>query len=592
MTKYDSEVDLSIDTSTGIILNKIPSGSTVLEFGCAAGRMTRYMKNALDCRVYIVEYDKEAYDIAVQYAEDGVCDDILTLSWMEKFQGIEFDSIIFADVLEHLSQPDVALSNASKMLKEQGRIYVSIPNVAHNDVLLKAFNNHFDYTRVGILDDTHVHFWGYENLFSFAVSNGLYIHDIEITYCPTGQTEQYRGETIPYSPILLNYFNERKYAEAYQFIVALGKEPKEVNENQGDKVNIRPNSIAGHVYVDDGNGFNEQEVLAFQSENTGAGRYVAHYVIGDISNIKRIRFDPVELQGCILQNLSVRQNGKELAHACSECLMLENGILMAGTDPMVFVDITSDAGAVTIDADIVVPGDEYMDMIQRDCFNKQAELEVLRQELNAERTKYCEDINNLNTQNQNLYGEINALSTQNNGFREEINALNAQNGNLRGEIDALSKQNEGLRGEISNLNIQNESSHREISSLNVQNGSLCTDLGTYIILANKKDELLINQEKQLKEKEEALERIGGQLKEKEELLEKIGGQLKEKEELLERAGGQLKEKEELLEKTYAQLKMKEEEVNHYRNRKCIRILNLRWRIFDAIKRRLKQLIRK
>ncbi len=588
MTKYDSEVDLSIGTSTGIILNKIPSGSTVLEFGCAAGRMTRYMKNALDCRVYIVEYDKEAFDIAMQYAADGVCDDILTLSWMEKFKGIEFDSIIFADVLEHLSQPDVALFNASKMLKEQGRIYISIPNVAHNDVLLKAFNNHFDYTRVGILDDTHVHFWGYENLFFFASSNGLHIHDIEITYCPTGQTEQYQGEDIPCSPILMNYFNERKYAEAYQFVVVLGKESKEDDENIGDKVNGRPNSITGHLYVDDGNGFNEQKVLAFQSENTGAGRYVAHYVVTDTSRIKKLRFDPVELQGCILQNLSVRQNGKELAHVCSECLMLENGILMAGTDPMVFVDIASDDGAVTIDADIVVPGDEYLGMLQKDCFNKQSELEVLRQEINAER----ENTNSLSIQNQNL-------RIQNKGFLEEINTLNVQNGNLRGEIDTLSKQNEGLREEISNLNIQNESSNREISSLNVQNGSLCTDLGTYIILTNKKDELLIDQEKQLKEKKEAIEKIGGQLREKEELLEKIGGQLKEKEELLERVSRQLKEKEELLEETYTQLKGRdrciinlEEEVNHYKNRKCIRILNLRWRIFDAIKRRLKRLIRK
>ena len=101
MLKYDFNVDLGLDTSTGIILSKIQPNSTVLEFGCAAGRMTKYMKNALNCQVYIVEYDKEAFDIAMQYAADGVCDDILTLSWMNKFKEIQFDSIVFADVLEH-----------------------------------------------------------------------------------------------------------------------------------------------------------------------------------------------------------------------------------------------------------------------------------------------------------------------------------------------------------------------------------------------------------------------------------------------------------------------------------------------------------
>jgi hypothetical protein len=47
MSKYDFELDLSGNTSTGMILEKIEKGSTVLEFGCATGRMTRYMKEAM-----------------------------------------------------------------------------------------------------------------------------------------------------------------------------------------------------------------------------------------------------------------------------------------------------------------------------------------------------------------------------------------------------------------------------------------------------------------------------------------------------------------------------------------------------------------
>ena len=60
MSKYDFEVDLDIRTSTGMILSKIKPNSIVLEFGCASGRMTKYLKNALNCQVYIVEYDNEA----------------------------------------------------------------------------------------------------------------------------------------------------------------------------------------------------------------------------------------------------------------------------------------------------------------------------------------------------------------------------------------------------------------------------------------------------------------------------------------------------------------------------------------------------
>ena len=160
MSKYDFEIDLTANSSTGIILNKIREDSVVLEFGCATGRMTRYMKEVLGCRVYIVEYDKDAYQTALQYAEDGLCDDIMQFQWVEKFQDINFDAIIFADVLEHLTRPEQVLEQAGHLLKEDGNIYVSIPNITHNDILMKLYDNRFDYTPTGILDDTHVHFWG------------------------------------------------------------------------------------------------------------------------------------------------------------------------------------------------------------------------------------------------------------------------------------------------------------------------------------------------------------------------------------------------------------------------------------------------
>ena len=233
MSKYDFEVDLDVRSSTGMILSKIKPNSIVLEFGCASGRMTKYMKDALNCQVYIVEYDKEAFDVAIQYAVDGVCDDILLLSWMEKFQDLKFDVILFADVLEHLMQPDLALVGAAEMLKDSGYIYISIPNIAHNDIILKALNNHFDYMDLGILDDTHVHFWGYENIIPFAKDNGLIVNSIEATYRPTGSTEQYDNKALKCSPILLNYLNERKYAEAYQFVIVM---EKQLMENEVAKI--------------------------------------------------------------------------------------------------------------------------------------------------------------------------------------------------------------------------------------------------------------------------------------------------------------------------------------------------------------------
>ena len=95
MSKYDFPLDLSEKTSGGQIMRRVPEGSKVLEFGCAAGRMTRYLKERLHCEVFIVEIDKDAYVCAEKYADRGICCDANTLEWQTLFAGQTFDRIIF-----------------------------------------------------------------------------------------------------------------------------------------------------------------------------------------------------------------------------------------------------------------------------------------------------------------------------------------------------------------------------------------------------------------------------------------------------------------------------------------------------------------
>lgn len=573
MSKYDFEVDLGMNTSTGIVLNKIAPCSTVLEFGCAAGRMTKYLKNALNCQVYIVEYDKEAFNVAIQYAVDGICDDILSLSWMEKFQDVQFDAILFVDVLEHLTQPNVALSKAAEMLKDSGQIYISIPNIAHNDIILKAINNHFDYMDLGILDDTHVHFWGYENIISFANENGLIVNSIEATYCPTGTTEQCRDKTLKCSPILLNFLNERKYAEAYQFIIVL---EKHFDEGKYNETVAKGSAITSHIYIDYGNDFNEKNLIAFQSENIAPGRYIAHYVLNNTESVKRLRFDPLELQGCILQNFSARQAGRQLEFICSEHIEIEDGILMLGTDPMILVEVPSEAKteAITIDADFVILGDEYFDILQKNCINKCSENTILHNDitslneqinnLSVQNGRLDEAVNNLNIRNEELNQEINSLSVQNERLNGAVNNLNLQNEKLNTEVSVknaqneslnkvvnnLKPQNEILNEEVNNLKVQNEKLNKELGNFNTQNIRYQSDLNAYILLANKKDELLIIKDRSLQEKDLTIQ-------EKDEYIKKL-----------------------------------EERVNYFENRRCIRICNKFWKVYWKIRLGFRKLVGK
>ena len=100
--KYDTSITLEENSSLTYMLKNIEPGTTVLEFGPATGYMTKYLKEELGCKVYIVEIDEDACKRASAYAQEAICGSAEDLQWYEKFQDIRFDYITFADVLEHL----------------------------------------------------------------------------------------------------------------------------------------------------------------------------------------------------------------------------------------------------------------------------------------------------------------------------------------------------------------------------------------------------------------------------------------------------------------------------------------------------------
>lgn len=446
MSKYDFEIDLSNNSSTGIILNKIKKGSAILEFGCATGRMTRYMKEVLECRVYIVEYEEGAYREALKYAEDGLCDDIMNFQWLEKFEGIEFDAIILADVLEHLKNPEKVLKEASSLLKDGGYIYVSIPNITHNDIILKACGEHFDYTKVGILDDTHVHFWGADNLKLLAEEAGLCLSKAEGTYCPTGYTEQYNEAGIQGAALLANILKERRCGEVYQFVLTLAREycgePEYV---------FKVPSIQSHLYTDTGTGFNGSEVVTVESEYTGAGYYHAHYVINNVTDIKSVRFDPVEFQGCILENISITQGKDTLLIAYHNGLELESGLLMPGEDPMLWVNVTSLEAPLVIDADITLINEKYIRKAEKALVDKYSECTALS-------------------------GQVERITAGNRMLEQELT-------DKAREIVCLQKETDRLR--------------EDVARMTEESGELRRELGAYIILANNKDKYAIELTREL-----------------------------------------------------------------------------------------------
>ena len=155
MSKYNFAVDeINPNSTHGKILSQIKEGSTVLECGCATGYMTRFMKQKMNCTVDIIEVDEEAFNIAMMFANDGFCGSLDEIQWYNHFYGKQYDYILFADVLEHLHKPLQALDLASGLLKKDGKVIFSIPNICHNDIIIRMFNDSFTMTTspIPILD--------------------------------------------------------------------------------------------------------------------------------------------------------------------------------------------------------------------------------------------------------------------------------------------------------------------------------------------------------------------------------------------------------------------------------------------------------
>jgi SAM-dependent methyltransferase len=84
--------------------------------------------------------------------------------WASSLAGEKFDAIICADVLEHLRDPRPLLTQLPAFLAEGGSVLMSLPNASHLTILASLLGGRFPYQQNGLLDNTHLKFYGREDL--------------------------------------------------------------------------------------------------------------------------------------------------------------------------------------------------------------------------------------------------------------------------------------------------------------------------------------------------------------------------------------------------------------------------------------------
>lgn len=129
----------------------------VLDIGCAFGINGEKLKQKGVKEVIGVEIDPKAYEEAQNRLDKVFFGNVEKIDL--PFENGYFDCIIYADVLEHLIDPWSVLKKHRRLLKDEGNLIISIPNVRHYRIIKKLLGGRWDYEKRGVLDSTHLRFF-------------------------------------------------------------------------------------------------------------------------------------------------------------------------------------------------------------------------------------------------------------------------------------------------------------------------------------------------------------------------------------------------------------------------------------------------
>ncbi|HEV7767588.1 MAG TPA: class I SAM-dependent methyltransferase [Thermoanaerobaculia bacterium] len=127
---------------------------TLLDLGAAGGELGDAVRNHFD-RTIGFEYNVDCVGTLGGHFDQVVITDLETVRTLPP----NTDVIVLADVLEHLRNPAAALQLVRRALRDDGRVFISVPNIANITVRLGLLVGVFEYRDRGILDHTHLRFY-------------------------------------------------------------------------------------------------------------------------------------------------------------------------------------------------------------------------------------------------------------------------------------------------------------------------------------------------------------------------------------------------------------------------------------------------
>jgi SAM-dependent methyltransferase len=171
---------LGVGTSQAFLYEMAKSAGSVLDVGCSTGGLAATLLED-GKRVAGVDFDAESVEVARGRGVDAFVADLESTTLSELFPSEKFECVIFGDVLEHLKDPGAMLLSSRAVLRPDGFVLVSIPNVSHASMRLALLTNRWEGRDTGLLDRTHLRFFTLESFVDLAESVGFQVVHVDRT---------------------------------------------------------------------------------------------------------------------------------------------------------------------------------------------------------------------------------------------------------------------------------------------------------------------------------------------------------------------------------------------------------------------------
>ena len=224
-TNYEYKFKLSGDTAAAAIVRFVKEGSKVLDIGAGSGSITRQLVDVKKCEVVALENNPVAVTKLKTFCADVVTFDLNDARWAAQLSGHlellkrpqKFDYVIAGDVLEHLYDPWSVLKGMASLLNENGRVIMSVPHSGHSTVVAAFYSSNITLRESGILDKTHIRFFGLKNIEDLFEGAGLAITQVHYVI-RTPEVTEFADDWRALPEMLRQILSARDCADVYQVV--------------------------------------------------------------------------------------------------------------------------------------------------------------------------------------------------------------------------------------------------------------------------------------------------------------------------------------------------------------------------------------